>query len=358
MNRKADFTHAGGLYTYQDTLDFMQSGFSQPLDAIANVIGSKVIISGCVDLVGQLSAGWISFNGEILPFTGGIKAPFIIVDEMTTNEQYDDNVQRPFYTVRRLKFGNVVGSFGGFPASDLRPLSLNSPSIANALNAIESTLQAIVFESEVILSGLSVTLVPSFSISSGTVMFSGRLVNVSAYAGTYPVYLKNDGSWSAALPAGSYIKFDPHTSQRYADVLRRFTHQTGDILMSKVLTDRFDPVTGVGRWEWLGFRLSADLRGRVPVGLWFGDNGSEDVYDPEYREITNTGGQNRHTLTIDELPVLQFDYSVPVPKPGPAGVDGTGYHWEEEQRQTNILGGGQSHSIQQPYYVIAYIERF
>lgn len=367
MNRQAKLTNAGGLKAYQDTVDFLQLAYSQPLDAISTFVGNKVIVFGCADQGATLAAGWISFNGEILPFTGGLKAPYIIVEEIVTNEQYEDNQQRPFYTVRRLKFGNAVGALGGFAAADLKPISSNAADISTAFSSIEAVLKAIAFENEVILSGCTVTVAASVAITAGTAMFSGKVISVPAYSGAAPVYLKSDGNWTTALPAGSYIKFDPHTSQRYKDVLRRQNYQSGDILFSKIVSDRFDSSTGIGKWEWLGFKLSEDMRGRVPVGFWFGDSGAADVYDEEYRDYA-FGGKNKHTITQAELPAYNLKTEVIGDNgyPRDSGDRGSSNQYllsptaaNKSNRQLNVSsqGGGQSHDIRQPYRVVAILER-
>lgn len=369
MNRSINFTQLGGLYVYQDTLDFLQLAYGQSLDAIAKIIGDKVILTGVVDAGATASEGWIVFNGEILPFTGGLKAQYVIVEEIVTNEQFDDTQQRPVYKVRRLKFGNVIPALGGFAYADLTRLAYNSADIKTSLSAVQTVLKSVInFENEVILSGCTVSNVvgSNMQVSIGSVLFAGNLVTSAAYTGPFPAYLKDTGTWVTVQPvSGLYIKFDPHTSQRYKDVLRRFNHDSGAILMNKVLSDRFDITTGLGKWEWLGFKLSEDFRGRSPIGLWFGDNGGPDVYDPAYRTIGNVVGEINHTIARAELP--NESLSVPIIGAntsqddvgsgriamGDTGNDGGPY----PTLQSEAMGDGESFDLRQPSKVLAIIER-
>jgi hypothetical protein len=45
MNKRMDFSHLGGLLAYQDTLAFLQSSSAGPLDALAQLVGERVILS-------------------------------------------------------------------------------------------------------------------------------------------------------------------------------------------------------------------------------------------------------------------------------------------------------------------------
>lgn len=367
MNKKIDFSQPGGLYTYQDTLDFLQTAYGQSIDAIASAVGDKVILSGVVDQGAQTSAGWIAYNGEVLPFVGGLKATYVIIENIPDSEQFDDAQQRSVYSTRRAKFGNAIGTLGGFLFSELKPFPFKSTSINAALSAVQTVLKSIVnFESAVILDGCTVSSVvgSNMQVSVGTLMFSGNLIVTPAYNGAFPAYISELGVWSTGVPgAGLYIKFDPYTSQRYKDVLRRFNHQTGDILMSKVVSDRFDPATGIGKWEWLGFKLSADLQGRVGVGYWFGNNGPTNVYDAGYRVIGYYNGENTHLLTNPEMPLHVHtsgirsnsqDYVDGGAAPNNIGLNSP---VGSAAINTGSAGGNVAHENRQPFLVIAYIER-
>lgn len=373
MNRRIDFTHLGGLQTYQDTLEYLQYAYSQPMDAVAQVIGDKVVLSGVADQGATVSDGWISYGGEILPFSGGLKSQYVIIEQIVGTEEFADTVQRPVYYTRRLKFGNALGPDGGFLFSDLSRLPFSASSIKEALaNAQRVTKSIINFEPSVIIEGCAVdTGTPGIvKISAGAILFNGKLTITPAYQGGFPAYVSEAGLWSTAQPsAGLYVLFDPHTSQRYRDVLRRFQYQTGDMLMSKVLSDRFDPNTGIGRWEWKGFKLSTDMRGRAPVGYWFGNDGANNLYESAYRVIGYQFGESRHTLTKNELPNYEMESEMIGDNGYPDGSGdrssgGNQYLLSPDaankhQRRLMINSGGNDvgHENRQPSRIVAIIER-
>ncbi|KAA2245482.1 hypothetical protein F0L74_05865 [Chitinophaga agrisoli] len=368
MNRNIDFTQLGGLFVYQDTLDFMQSAFGQPMDAIARAIGDKVILTGVTDQGATVTDGWISYAGEILPFTGGLKATYIVLEEIIQSEQFDDAVQRPVYKTRRLKFGNALPPAGGFPYSDITRYAFNSASIKDALSTIQSTLKSIInLEPEIILSGCTVSNVvgANMQVSGGSVMFMGNVVPSLPYSGPFPAFLKDNGTWVTAQPgAGLFVKFDPYTSQRYTDVLRRATTPPDEIKTFSTKSDRFDN-NGIGRWEMKGFELLTSMQGRTPIGLWFDGNAETDVRDVNYTTAGNQGGTNSIAIQKNNLPNVRIDVLIPREKTSfdaeGQGLITTGNHGNEPNPgptlQTDPLGDGTPLNRVQAYTIIVYAKR-
>ncbi|SEW01812.1 hypothetical protein SAMN05428988_1301 [Chitinophaga sp. YR573] len=367
MNKKIDFSQAGGLYIYEDTLDFLQTAYSLPIDAVISAIGDKIILSGVVDQGANTSAGWITYNGEALPFLGGLKAPYIIIENIAESEQFDDAQQRSVYSTRRAKFGNVVGVLGGFAFAELKPFPFKGASINSSLNTIQTVLKSIInFEDAVILDGCIVSNVvgADMEVSAGIIMFSGNVVISPAYNGAFPAYLNELGVWSTDIPVtGLYVKFDPYTSQRYKDVMRRFNHQSGEIIMSRVLSDRFDAVTGIGKWEWLGFKLSSSMRGRAPVGYWFGANGAVNLYDAGYRVMGTIGGFNTTVLTVGNLAPHTHPWDTPESTDALGGTNYVASSNSPSGSGRNSLhsavgttGEGDPFDNRQPFEIVAYIE--
>lgn len=103
-----------------------------------------------------------------------------------------------------------------------------------------------------------------------------------------------------------------------------------------------------------------DLRGRVPVGK---------STDTEFDTLGETGGEKKHTLTIDEMPshnhkgINWLGDPANYPVSLNSGDVQTGYHlsWtssapaSDTTMQTAWAGGGQAHNNLQPYQVVCFI---
>ncbi len=126
MHKTLDYTKTGGLWFTQDVAAFMQQGYAEALDGLAGLIGDKTVIKGVNNIGGNVSDGWISFNGEILPFVGGALSTYVDVETAITKEQYDDSFQKDFYNTKRLKMVSVATATS-FLFSDLvRPGTIRS----------------------------------------------------------------------------------------------------------------------------------------------------------------------------------------------------------------------------------------
>ncbi len=92
MHKEIDFTQQGGYPFSQNTLAFLQDGIKGLSDAIVGLVGGgNVIISGCeVQENNQVSAGWVVYNGELLPCIGG-NSGFLwkLVEDKTALTFYD-----------------------------------------------------------------------------------------------------------------------------------------------------------------------------------------------------------------------------------------------------------------------------
>ena len=103
-----------------------------------------------------------------------------------------------------------------------------------------------------------------------------------------------------------------------------------------------------------------DLRGRVPVGK---DNmgGTAAGVVPSANNLGNQAGEEKHQLTISELPSHQFSYSAfplaCVVQNSTANIldCGRGVSGSTQSNNTNIVGGDVAHNIMQPYLVLNYI---
>lgn len=116
-----------GFGATNKTWRFLQKSYLDALNALAKVVGDKIIVSGLeVDqLANTISDGFIIYNGEILPFEGGTFAATVTIIETIENATYDVDLngdtiqdQLPTYKTRIAKC--ATGGVVEFPFSDLR----------------------------------------------------------------------------------------------------------------------------------------------------------------------------------------------------------------------------------------------
>lgn len=108
----------------------------------------------------------------------------------------------------------------------------------------------------------------------------------------------------------------------------------------------------------------------VPTGwlLCDGNDGTPDLRDRFVlgwgsRGIGDTGGVEKHTLTVDELPAhdhssgnMRVDIDVPDPAPAPMSRTNTrAIYGAYVEGRTGDTGGGEPHENMPPYYVLAFI---
>ncbi len=222
-----DFSQLGGLYTYQDTLEYLQSGYSQVLDALAASYGNNLILSGLQVVGSNVSDGWVVLNGEILPVVGGTLMSYLFLETVTTPEQFADGQQRDVYSIKRLQFTANADSNISF--SDFVRLPFATQTLKDCLQTVQNLFTRLLFSEPVILSGCLVT---GNNISTGVVYIAGKLLSTVAYTGgATTVYMDANGIYTTTLPASPYILFDGGTSQYYADVMRRNSSYTGQVVM-------------------------------------------------------------------------------------------------------------------------------
>jgi hypothetical protein len=119
MNR-IDLTQLGGFPFEQDTLKFMQDNVAGAFSGIAKLCGSKTILSGVVLAGGNVSDGWISYNGELIQFVGGVAGAQVVITESPAVDQalFEDASLKDVYFAKTA----TCGAVGDFPFSDLVPL--------------------------------------------------------------------------------------------------------------------------------------------------------------------------------------------------------------------------------------------
>lgn len=122
MNKRIDFTKNGGFPYTQDVFAFMQESFRDSIGGLASGKGDLVIVTGIQDLGTTYSDGWVIISGELMPFVGGLKQSQVLVEEITADETFGDDVVKTVYYTKRAKLGNT----GGTPiASFVRQKTIN-----------------------------------------------------------------------------------------------------------------------------------------------------------------------------------------------------------------------------------------
>jgi hypothetical protein len=133
---KIDLTQIGGFPLEQDTLKFMQDGYADMFAAIANLVGDKVILSGVQVVGGLVTDGWITYNGEVIPFIGGALGTDVIISEATGPALFEDGVTRQVYKTKTA----AIGGPGTFPFGDLTPINTIAGHFNDHANPHETTL--------------------------------------------------------------------------------------------------------------------------------------------------------------------------------------------------------------------------
>lgn len=115
---RIDFGKLGGFPVTQFTFDFMQKSYSNALAGIAKTFGDNVILTGCEVNSTNITDGWVSVGGELLPFIGGaigaLETAQIIIIEAKAKRLFQDNEEKEIYVSRVAKIGSPGISFSIF----------------------------------------------------------------------------------------------------------------------------------------------------------------------------------------------------------------------------------------------------
>lgn len=119
-----------------ETYSFMQD-MIRMVGRLASIAGNNVILSGCNESGLTISAGYVIIDGEILPFVGGTKTTYVIIDESKTGVQVYDTSYEGLYTSRNVKFGTGTGQveWASFKrVSDILALASSLSSLAESFS--------------------------------------------------------------------------------------------------------------------------------------------------------------------------------------------------------------------------------
>jgi hypothetical protein len=134
MYKRIDFTKLEGLATYQDTLEFLQTSYRDTISTLARLVGSRVILVGVTDQGLTYSDGWITIDGELMPFAGGLKADRIIVDDLSDTEIFGDGSTQTIYYTKTAR----LGISGGYAFSEF----IRADTVANISEGLKNLVIA------------------------------------------------------------------------------------------------------------------------------------------------------------------------------------------------------------------------
>lgn len=139
MNNQ-NFNQTGGLPLKTSTLDEMQTAYTI-FNQLGYIVGDRAIISGCVVTGGNTSAGFISIDGELLPFDGGVTLSRVRIVETTTAKEFENGQNKVVVIKRKAVFTmSMINSFAwtgfkrGLPTNTIQAL-LDAKATIAALNA-------------------------------------------------------------------------------------------------------------------------------------------------------------------------------------------------------------------------------
>lgn len=105
MKTQYDFTRPGGFPVDQTLYADFQEGINDA-QSVTRIMGDMVIMSGGVDDGnGNISAGVLAIDGEILPFAGGLLQATVFVESVEVGGVFQDGFTKPIKNIRTVRFG-------------------------------------------------------------------------------------------------------------------------------------------------------------------------------------------------------------------------------------------------------------
>lgn len=189
MNKRIAFENLGGNPLDQQSWEFMQDSYRSALAAVAKLCGDKTILTGVEVAGGNVTPGWISYNGELVRFVGGAVSAEVVVVETSNLVSYNDGSQ---YQVEFEKVA-YCGAPGAFLLSDLKPLS----TILGIKTALETLAQLFATHTHTYASltdkpAAYIGYSGSFLITDG-IAAAGVSTTINVYEAMYTVPIPDQG---------------------------------------------------------------------------------------------------------------------------------------------------------------------
>lgn len=87
-----------------ETIDFLQQ-MSVMMAKAAGIGGDNYILTGCAESGVNIGSGIIVVAGEVMPFVGGTKESFIVIEEVKRSVTAEGQVYANIYVSRQARFG-------------------------------------------------------------------------------------------------------------------------------------------------------------------------------------------------------------------------------------------------------------
>lgn len=106
---KLDFNIKPGWPGSTETWEYLQNMILQA-QGTSLLGGRNLILSGCIESVGNATDGIVCIDGEIFPFIGGPVQPTIIIVDAEVSREFFGGAINPYYHNRTATFGTGAGS--------------------------------------------------------------------------------------------------------------------------------------------------------------------------------------------------------------------------------------------------------
>lgn len=187
MYQNIDFSKTGGFPLTQDAMAFLQSAYNEIFSSLTEIIGTYGIISGVTNLGGGIySDGWMTYDGEIVPFVGGAisAGPYVGITETIVSVTYRDSGLQGVIKTRKAGFTTDsskpnISSFSRITLSSLETTANSALSAANA--ALTAANTALTNANTALSTANAALAAATTAIPSGTIMlWSGSIISIPA----------------------------------------------------------------------------------------------------------------------------------------------------------------------------------
>ena len=104
---KLDLNQSGGVPLSTQILDGMQSAY-RTVNELGKLAGDKVIVSGCIEIGGTVTDGFVIIGGELLKFKGTALETHVVVQEVAESPRgFEDGSAKPIIYERYATFGTA-----------------------------------------------------------------------------------------------------------------------------------------------------------------------------------------------------------------------------------------------------------